>query len=148
MKTSILFGRNYNRRAFLPDEMPGDEKSKLFRHPTFHKAETFEAESISITATGLKSNGKHKVHRPDSIIIGDYTFELGLVKNRIAACKPHRTNGAICGAVVIGPEYAAQLDELDQQIARLQAEQRDVMAEAAKRGKPLARQDLDHSKGD
>src|SRR4030067_1022623 len=119
MRTSILYGRNYNRRSFLPAEIPTDERqAQAYSQPRFFGAHSYEAETISITDAGLKSNGKETVHRPDQIIIGDYSFTLGLVKNRIAACKPFKSDGGICGAVVIGPEYVARIDALDNQIER------------------------------
>ena len=133
MKTSILYGRNYTQRASLPAEIPQD-KSNHYTRARFMAAHKSRVGTLS---------GETLIHDPDAIHVGHWAFKLGLVGGRIDACKPFKYDGGICGAVIIPEEYVSRLHDLDEQIGALQDKRREIMAEAAKRGKPLARKDLE-----
>lgn len=151
MKTSILFGINYRERGFLPAEAAAYQAATgrgQYNVPKYHPAHNEKTQSggrLNL-ATGkleLKLGKERVIEVPAQISIGSFRFNLDFIKGRLQACKPWRREGKVTGAVVITEADAAHIDALDQQIAALSATRAQVMKEAVKRGKPLARADCE-----
>lgn len=142
MKTSILYGPDCNRRAFLPEEAEvaeaerlertGGHKGKLPYHtPVFSNHHALWAQSMDIQAGKLEK--PQDIIKPDEILIGFYGYPVGFYRNTHRAAKGRAGNQA----VVIPESDAEAIDRLDREIELLSRERSELMIAAAKRGKPL-----------
>jgi hypothetical protein len=126
MKTSIVHKWNSEalRRGRLPSEVVPEDPAGRIAHFSPSRTEEYQ----TFDPGTLKVGPKKKRRLPDAVTIGSHRFFL--------------ERGRTEDAVVIPPDYVADLDALDEQIKKLERERRELIEEAFRHGRPLRKADI------
>ena len=131
MKTSILYGKDYGRRCFLPDEHMQQGAPVDYGVARFQPEHKYQFSTFSNTQLRTRT-------KPDMIAVGSYDFSVGYHRGAHLAAKTSSK-----APVVIAGHYGEKIHEIDEQINALTRKRQVLMEEAGKKGRPLTVNDLE-----
>lgn len=133
MKTSVLYGEDYGRRCFMPEE----QKEQGLR--TYGVARHVPEHELQVSSFGQKDT--RTAIQPESITAGSYRFLVGYHRGVHLAAKT--TSEIIKAPVVISDHYVEEIHQLDEDIKVLRRRRQAVMTKAGRAGRPLTVNDFE-----